>query len=59
MGGDFFGKVNFAGNYGWKILGWGGKIIFGTKIGPTWKKGFNKAIYYWVPSIGISSFCNL
>ena len=56
MGGDFFGKVNFAGNYGWKILGWGGKNYVGTKIGPTWKKGFNKAIYYWVPSIGISSF---
>ena len=23
-GGDWFGKVNFGENYGWKILGWGG-----------------------------------
>ena len=23
-GGDWFGPVNFAENYGWKILGWGG-----------------------------------
>jgi quinoprotein glucose dehydrogenase len=56
MGGDFFGKVFYKGNYGWKILGWGGKNYIGTKIGPKWKKGFNKPIYYWTPSIGISSF---
>ena len=55
-GGDFFGKVFFGGNYGWKILGWGGKNYSGTYIGPKWKEGFDKAIYYWVPSIGISSF---
>ncbi len=55
-GGDFFGKVFFGGNYGWKILGWGGKNYIGTSIGPKWKKGFNKALYYWVPSVGISSF---
>ena len=34
----------------------GGKNYIGTKIGPKWKKGFNKPIYYWTPSIGISSF---
>ena len=56
MGGDFFGKISFGGNYGWKILGWGGKNYIGTDIGPKWKKGFNKPIYYWTPSIGISSF---
>ncbi|MBV69113.1 MAG: glucose dehydrogenase [Pelagibacterales bacterium] len=56
MGGDFFGKVYHNGNYGWKILGWGGKNYIGTKIGPKWKKGFDKPIYYWTPSIGISSF---
>ena len=55
MGGDWFGEVKFGGNYGWKILGWGGKNYIGTNIGPKWKKGFSKPIYYWVPSIGISS----
>ena len=34
MGGDFFGKISFGGNYGWKILGWGGKNYIGTDIGP-------------------------
>ncbi len=56
MGGDFIGKVFYGGNYGWKELGWGGKNYIGTEIGPKWKKGYNKAIYYWTPSIGISSF---
>ena len=54
-GGDWFGKVKKAGNYGWKNLGWGGKNYIGTKIGPKWLKGYDKAINYWVPSIGISS----
>ena len=26
-GGDWFGEVKKGENYGWKILGWGGKII--------------------------------
>ena len=30
--------------------------LYRYKIGPKWKKGFDKAIYYWTPSIGISSF---
>ncbi|MDC3024337.1 PQQ-dependent sugar dehydrogenase [Alphaproteobacteria bacterium] len=55
-GGDFFGKVYYQGNYGWKIVGWGGKNYIGTKIGPKWKEGFNKPIHYWTPSIGVSSF---
>ena len=54
-GGDWFGSVNFAENYGWKILGWGGTNYTGTKIGPKWKPGFTKAIKYWVPSIAVSA----
>ena len=55
MGGDWFGVVKKGENYGWKILGWGGKNYIGTKIGPKWSPGFTKPIHYWVPSIGISS----
>ena len=54
-GGDWFGQLKKGGNYGWKILGWGGTNYDGTKIGPKWKVGFTKAIQYWVPSIGISA----
>ena len=54
-GGDWFGAVKFGENYGWKILGWGGKNYSGTKIGPKWKPGFTKAIKYWVPSIATSA----
>ena len=54
-GGDWFGIVKKAENYGWKILGWGGMNYIGTKIGPKWKPGFTKAIKYWVPSITASS----
>tara|TARA_B100000963_G_scaffold351685_1_gene363651 strand:- start:563 stop:1630 length:1068 start_codon:yes stop_codon:yes gene_type:complete len=54
-GGDWFGEAKYGENYGWKILGWGGTNYTGTKIGPKWKKGFTKAIKYWVPSIAVSS----
>ena len=54
-GGDWFGEVKYGGNYGWKILGWGGTNYTGTKIGPKWMSGFTKAIKYWVPSIAASS----
>ena len=54
-GGDWFGTLNFGGNYGWKILGWGGTNYTGSKIGPKWKPGFTKAIKYWVPSIAVSA----
>ena len=54
-GGDWFGTANYGENYGWKILGWGGKNYTGTKIGPKWKPGFTKAIKYWVPSIAVSA----
>ena len=54
-GGDWFGEVKKGENYGWKILGWGGKNYSGTKIGPKWKPGYTKAIQYWVPSIATSA----
>ncbi len=54
-GGDWFGRVVKSGNYGWKILGWGGRNYWGTSIGPKWKPGFTKAIRYWVPSIAVSA----
>ena len=54
-GGDWFGVVKKGENYGWKVLGWGGKNYIGTKIGPKWVPGYTKPIHYWVPSIGISS----
>ncbi len=54
-GGDGFGEVKKGENYGWKILGWGGKNYSGTKIGPKWKPGFTKPIQYWVPSIATSA----
>mgnify|MGYP001394184934 FL=1 len=54
-GGDWFGESKKGENYGWKVLGWGGTNYSGTKIGPKWKPGFTKAIYYWVPSIATSA----
>ena len=54
-GGDWFGVLKKGENYGWKVLGWGGKNYIGTKIGPKWSPGYTKPIHYWVPSIGISS----
>ena len=54
-GGDWFGRVVKSGNYGWKVLGWGGKNYWGTRIGPKWLPGFTKAIHYWVPSIAVSA----
>ena len=54
-GGDWFGEVKKEENYGWKILGWGGKNYSGTEIGPKWKLGFTKAIQYWIPSIATSA----
>ncbi len=54
-GGDWFGEAKKGENYGWKILGWGGKNYTGTPIGPKWKYGFTKAIHYWVPSIATSA----
>jgi glucose/arabinose dehydrogenase len=55
MGGDWFGEAKKSGNYGWKILGWGGKNYTGTTIGPKWGPGFTRPIQYWVPSIATSA----
>ena len=56
-GGDFFGEVKFGENYGWKILGWGGKNYIGTQIGNgnAWEPGFTKPIWTWTPSIAVSN----
>ena len=54
-GGDWFGQAKKSENYGWKILGWGGKNYSGILIGPKWEPGFTKAIQYWVPSIATSA----
>jgi len=57
-GGDFFGEVKFGENYGWKIIGWGGKNYIGTSIGDggSWKPGFTKPLWTWTPSIAV---CNI
>jgi len=56
-GGDFFGEVKFAENYGWKIYCWGGINYTGFKCGDTqkWDKRFTKPLYTWVPSIAVSA----
>ena len=56
-GGDFIGTVNFGGNYGWKVIGWGGKNYFGTKIGDgePFKEKYDKPMLSWVPSIAPSN----
>ena len=56
-GGDFVGKVNFGGNYGWKVIGWGGKNYFGTKIGDgdPFKEKYDKPMLSWIPSIAPSN----
>jgi glucose/arabinose dehydrogenase len=56
-GGDFFGEVKFAENYGWKIYCWGGTNYTGLKCGDTqkWDKRFTKPLYTWVPSIAVSA----
>ena len=56
-GGDFVGKVNKGGNYGWKIIGWGGENYFGTKIGDgePFKEEYDKPLLSWIPSIAPSN----
>ena len=56
-GGDFIGTVNVGGNYGWKIIGWGGENYFGTKIGDgePFKEEYDKPLLSWVPSIAPSN----
>ena len=56
-GGDFVGPVNFGGNYGWKVIGWGGESYFGTKIGDgePFKEEYDNPLLSWVPSIALSN----
>jgi len=56
-GGDFIGIVNPGGNYGWKVIGWGGVNYFGTKIGDgePFKEEYDKPLLSWVPSIAPSN----
>ena len=56
-GGDFIGIVNKGGNYGWKLIGWGGENYFGTKIGDgeAFKEEFDMPLLSWVPSIAPSN----
>ena len=56
-GGDFVGKIYEGGNYGWKVIGWGGENYFGTIIGDgdPFKKEFDKPLLSWVPSIAPSN----
>lgn len=55
-GGDNIGKIQFAGNSGWKDIAWGGREYTGEKIGSTpFKSIYNEPIISWVPSIGIGN----
>ena len=56
-GGDFFGEVKFAENYGWKLWCWGGTNYSMTKCGEVqkWDKRFTNPLYTWVPSIAVSA----
>jgi len=54
-GGDWFGKVNIGGNYGWDKLYWGGTKYSGLPGGPEWIPGYDKPIKYYVPSIATSA----
>ncbi len=55
-GGDFIGKIQPGGNYGWNNIGWGGENYIGTKIGSGEKfsEEYNLPILSWVPSIAPS-----
>tara|TARA_Y100000590_G_scaffold161408_1_gene185078 strand:- start:488 stop:1645 length:1158 start_codon:yes stop_codon:yes gene_type:complete len=56
-GGDFIGTVNKSGNYGWKIIGWGGENYLGTKIGDgeSFKAEYDMPLISWIPSIAPSN----
>ena len=54
-GGDWFGEVKKGENYGWKILGWGGKNYSGTLLVQNGNLVLQKLLQYWVPSIATSA----
>ena len=53
--GDWFGKINIGGNYGWDKLYWGVTKYSGLPGGPKWLPGYDKPIKYYVPSIATSA----
>ena len=56
-GGDFIGTVNEGGNYGWKVIGWGGTNYSFSKIGDgePFKEEYDKPLLSWIPSIAPSN----
>ncbi|MBD42268.1 MAG: glucose dehydrogenase [Pelagibacteraceae bacterium] len=56
-GGDFIGVINKGGNYGWPIIGWGGKNYDNSPIGDgkPFKDEYDKPLISWVPSIAPSN----
>ncbi len=53
-GGDNIGILKKGGNYGWKVVAWGGTEYYGAKIGTEpFKKKYDLPIISWVPSIGV------
>ena len=56
-GGDFFGEVKFAENYGWQIWCWGGLNYNNSKCGEVDQPDsrFTKPLYTWTPSIAVSA----
>ena len=57
MGGDSIGIVNYAGNYGWKDIAWGGTEYTGFKIGKVpFKNKYDKHVITWVPSMAVGNF---
>ena len=56
-GGDFVGKVFKGGNYGWKVIGWGGTNYNFSNIGDgePFKKLYDIPLLSWVPSIAPSN----
>ena len=56
-GGDFIGTINKGGNYGWSIVGWGGKNYDNSVIGDgvPFKDEYDKPLISWIPSIAPSN----
>ena len=56
-GGDFVGIISKGGNYGWPIIGWGGKNYDNSIIGDgePFKDEYDKPLISWVPSIAPSN----
>jgi glucose/arabinose dehydrogenase len=56
QGGDELNHPEAGKNYGWPIITYGAEYSTGAKIGEgTAKEGLEQPVYYWVPSIAVSS----